>query len=268
MKIALTIAGSDSGAGAGVQADLKTFAACGVYGINVITALTAQNTQGVFGVAEVKPAFVTKQLFVLMKDIGCQAAKTGMLFSRPIIEAVAAGIRKYRIGPLVVDPVMYAKGGHPLLRPDAEQSLIALLLPLAEVVTPNIDEAVRLSGLKKIETVDQMKEAAVKIAVLGPKHVLIKGGHLPGKPVDLLFDGTTFTTFEGERIASDSTHGTGCTYSAAITAFLANGRPLEQAVARAKTFIASAIRYSYPIGHGFGPVNHFWGVKEPVKRSP
>ncbi|HTY07930.1 MAG TPA: hydroxymethylpyrimidine/phosphomethylpyrimidine kinase, partial [Candidatus Edwardsbacteria bacterium] len=173
--------------------------------------------------------------------------------------------RKYKIAPLVVDPVMYAKGGHPLLRPDAEQALIALMLPLADVVTPNIDEALRLSGMKKIETLDQMKEAAVKILVLGPKHVVIKGGHLPGKPVDLLFDGTKFTAFEGERIASESTHGTGCTFSAAIAAFLANGRPLEQAVARAKTFITSAIRYSYPIGHGFGPVNHFWGVKEKGK---
>ncbi|HTY09220.1 MAG TPA: bifunctional hydroxymethylpyrimidine kinase/phosphomethylpyrimidine kinase, partial [Candidatus Edwardsbacteria bacterium] len=146
MKIALTIAGSDSGAGAGIQADLKTFAACGVYGISAVTALTAQNTQGVFGVAEVKPAFVTKQLFVLMKDIGCNAAKTGMLFSRPVIEAVAAAVRKYAIAPLVVDPVMFAKGGQPLLKPDAEDALISLILPHAFLVTPNLDEALRLSG--------------------------------------------------------------------------------------------------------------------------
>jgi hydroxymethylpyrimidine/phosphomethylpyrimidine kinase len=265
MKIALTIAGSDSGAGAGIQADLKTFAACGVYGISAVTALTAQNTQGVFGVSEVKPAFVTKQLFVLMKDIGCSAAKTGMLFSRPIIEAVAAAVKKYKIAPLVVDPVMIAKGGHSLLRPEAEEALISLILPLAYLVTPNLDEARRLSGLKKVETVDQMKEAAVKIAMLGPKHVLVKGGHLSGKAVDVLFTGDRFETFEAERIDTSSTHGTGCTYSAAITAYLANGRDLEQSVARAKTFITSAIRYSYAVGHGFGPVNHFWGVKEKSK---
>ncbi|MDI6739311.1 MAG: bifunctional hydroxymethylpyrimidine kinase/phosphomethylpyrimidine kinase, partial [Candidatus Edwardsbacteria bacterium] len=229
MKIALTIAGSDSGAGAGIQADLKTFAACGVYGISAVTAVTAQNTQGVFGVAEMKPAFVSKQLFVLMKDIGCNAAKTGMLFSRPIIEAVAAGVRKYKVEPLVVDPVMYAKGGHALLKHDAEQALIALILPQAYLITPNLDEAKRLSGLKKVETVEQMKEAAVKILMLGPRNVLVKGGHLSAtadRAVDVLFTGKRFETFESERIDTSSTHGTGCTYSAAITAFLANGREL------------------------------------------
>jgi len=261
MKVALTIAGSDSGSGAGIQADLKTFAAFGVYGINVITALTAQNTQGVFGVAEQTPKFIAKQLFVLMKDIGCQAAKTGMLYNSQIIEQVSHEIKKYKISPLVVDPVMVAKGGHNLLKAEAEETLITCLLPLANLLTPNIDEAVRLSKMKKIENLDQMKEAALKILMLGPRAVLIKGGHLPGKATDLYFDGKTFKVYESERIDTSNTHGTGCTYSAAITACLACGLKMEQAIAEAKKYVTGCIKNSVSIGHGFGPLDHFWSGK-------
>jgi hydroxymethylpyrimidine/phosphomethylpyrimidine kinase len=261
MKVALTIAGADSGSGAGIQADLKTFAAFGVYGINVITALTAQNTQGVFGVAEQTPKFIAKQLFVLMKDIGCQAAKTGMLYNEEIIEQVSHDIKKYKIFPLVVDPVMVAKGGHSLLKSEAEDALMRCLLPLAALVTPNIDEAIRLSGMKKIEHLDHMKEAALKISMLGPKAVLVKGGHLPGKATDLYFDGRTFKTFESERIDTPNTHGTGCTYSAAITAGLACGLKMEQAITEAKKYVTGCIKNSMSIGHGFGPLNHFWNAK-------
>jgi hydroxymethylpyrimidine/phosphomethylpyrimidine kinase len=258
MKVALTIAGSDSGSGAGIQADLKTFAALGVYGINVITALTAQNSQGVFGVAEQTPKFVAKQIFVLMKDIGCQAAKTGMLYSSRIIEQVAHDIRKHRIAPLVVDPVMVAKGGHSLLRPEAEEALVSCLLPLASLVTPNIEEAQKLSRMKHIESLEQMKEAALKISVMGPKNVLIKGGHLPGRATDLFFDGKVFKTYDCERIDTTNTHGTGCTYSAAITAGLARGLEMEQAIERAKEYVTGCIRHSLGLGHGFGPLDHFW----------
>ncbi|MDO9391749.1 MAG: bifunctional hydroxymethylpyrimidine kinase/phosphomethylpyrimidine kinase [bacterium] len=258
MKIALTIAGSDSGAGAGIQADLKTFAACGVYGINVITALTAQNTQGVFGIFPVKPEFISRQLEVLLKDMGCQAAKTGMLFNRQVIETVAHDIRKHQIGPLVVDPVMVAKGGHSLLQPEAEAALVSCLFPLAFLVTPNLDEAKRISKMKTIANLDQMKEAAFKISVLGPRHVLIKGGHLPGSATDLLFDGHKFTVLEAQRINTSNTHGTGCTYSAAITAFLAKGENIDSAVARAKRYVTGGIKNSLSIGHGHGPLDHFW----------
>ena len=258
MKVALTIAGSDSGSGAGIQADLKTFAALGVYGINVITALTAQNTQGVFGVSEQTPKFVAKQLFVLMRDIGCQAAKTGMLYSGKIIEQVSHDIRKYQISPLVVDPVMVAKGGHSLLKAEAEEALVSCLLPLATLVTPNIEEAQKLSGMRRIENLEQMKEAALKISVLGPRNILIKGGHLPGRATDLLFDGKVFKTYDCERIDTTNTHGTGCTYSAAITAGLARGLGLEQSIERAKEYVTGCIRHSLALGHGFGPLDHFW----------
>jgi hydroxymethylpyrimidine/phosphomethylpyrimidine kinase len=258
MKIALTIAGSDSGAGAGIQADLKTFAACGVYGLNVITALTAQNTQGVFGIFPVKPEFISRQLAVLMGDMGCQAAKTGMLFSRQVIEKVAHDIRKHKIEPLVVDPVMVAKGGQSLLQPEAEAALISCLFPLAFLVTPNLDEAKRITRMKTINGLEQMKEAAFKISVLGPRHVLIKGGHLPVSATDLLFDGKKFTVLESPRIDTANTHGTGCTYSAAITAFLARGEKIGRAVEMAKRYVTGGIKNSLSIGHGNGPLDHFW----------
>ncbi|HAD83112.1 MAG: bifunctional hydroxymethylpyrimidine kinase/phosphomethylpyrimidine kinase [Candidatus Edwardsbacteria bacterium RIFOXYD12_FULL_50_11] len=261
MKVALTIAGSDSGSGAGIQADLKTFAAFGVYGINVITALTAQNTQGVFGVAEQTPKFIAKQLFVLMKDIGCQAAKTGMLYNSQIIEQVSHEIKKYKISPLVVDPVMVAKGGHPLLKAEAEEALVTCLLPLANLLTPNIDESVRLAKMKKIENLEQMKEAALKISMLGPRAVLIKGGHLSGRATDLYFDGRIFKTYDSERIDTSNTHGTGCTYSAAITACLARGLKMEPAIDEAKKYVTGCIKNSVGIGHGFGPLDHFWSGK-------
>jgi hydroxymethylpyrimidine/phosphomethylpyrimidine kinase len=262
MKVALTIAGSDSGGGAGIQADLKTFAAFGVHGISAITALTAQNTQGVFGVAEQRPAFVSKQILVLMKDIGCQAAKTGMLFSRPIIEAVARDIRKYGIQPLVVDPVMVAKGGHELLRPDAVGALVADILPQAFLVTPNLEEARVLAKCKAIRTVDEMQEAAMKIMVLGPRHVLVKGGHLAGPAIDVFFDGRRFRLYEAPRVDTTNTHGTGCTYSAAIAAGLATGLPLPQAIDQAKAYLTEGLRRSYALGHGYGPVNHLWNCQK------
>lgn len=255
---ALTIAGSDSGGGAGVQADLKTFAALGVHGLCAVTAVTAQNSLGVFGVQRISPRMVSAQIQAVMEDIGCGAAKTGMLFDPAIIRQVARDIRRFGIRPLVVDPVMVAKGGHPLLQPSAERALIRELLPLADIVTPNLDEAARLSGMRKIATPDQMREAARRIHSLGPKQVLVKGGHLEGDAVDLLFDGRGFRELSSIRINTEHTHGTGCTLSAAMAAFLAKGYGMEQAVRRAKSYLQGAIKKSYPTGAGHGSLDHFW----------
>ncbi|MFI5266341.1 MAG: bifunctional hydroxymethylpyrimidine kinase/phosphomethylpyrimidine kinase [Chloroflexota bacterium] len=253
---ALTIAGSDSGGGAGIQADLKTFAALGVYGGSVITAITAQNTRGVFAVQEIETDVIGKQIDAVMDDIGAGAAKTGMLSSATIIEVVAERIRKHRIEKLVVDPVMVAKSGDTLLRPEAVSALRELLLPLALVVTPNIPEAEVLAS-NDLETDEQLRDAAKAIHAMGPKAVVIKGGHRSGDADDLLYDGHEFHTLHAERVDTPHTHGTGCTFSAAIAASLAKGLAVPEAVAEAKRYLTVAIQQAYAIGGGHSPVHHF-----------
>ena len=257
---ALTIAGSDSGGGAGIQADLKTFAALGVYGLSALTAITAQNTQGVRAAQELPPELVEAQIEAVLEDIGADAAKTGMLASSAIIEVVARCVSRWNLR-LVVDPVMVAKGGDPLLQPEAITTLSSVLLPLAEVVTPNLLEAEALTG-QRVETLDDMRAAARAIAALGPRHVVVKGGHRAADPVDVYFDGKRFAELRAERISTRHTHGTGCTFSAAITALLARGYTVPEAIAEAKTYITGAIRYAPGIGHGHGPVAHFWKWKQ------
>ena len=252
----LTIAGSDSGGGAGIQADLKTFAAHGAYGMSVIAALTAQNTREVRAVLEVPPEMVAAQIDAVLSDIGADAVKIGMLASAPIVEAVAGGLAAHRHGPVVVDPVMIAKGGDPLLRADARQALAERMLPLAMVVTPNLHEAAALAGIPVIDEAS-MEEAARRIHAMGPRTVLVKGGHLEKSATDILWDGTRLTRFPGERIASTNTHGTGCTLSSAIAAGLAHGRDLEEAIREAKAYVTAAIRAGFPAGRGVGALRHF-----------
>jgi len=256
MPKAMTIAGSDSGAGAGIQADLKTFAALGVYGTSIVTAVTAQNTVEVSAIAEVPEEVVIAQLDGVFEDIGADAVKTGMLSGKTIIQNVADRLEAWGPRWLVVDPVMMSKGGAPLLQRDAMGALKRDLLPHASIITPNIPEAEILSGIK-IATGDDAREAAKKIHTLGPRWVIVKGGHLDGPAVDLVFDGESFTPIEGERIQTTNTHGTGCTYSAAITAFLAYGLEPLDAIRFAKRYIEAALRDSYAIGEGHSPVNHF-----------
>ncbi|MBI3584919.1 MAG: bifunctional hydroxymethylpyrimidine kinase/phosphomethylpyrimidine kinase [Nitrospinae bacterium] len=254
MKRVLTIAGSDSGGGAGIQADLKTFASLGVYGMSAITSITAQNTIGVQGIHDLPPEFVALQIDSVLSDIGVDAAKTGMLSSSAIIEAVASKVREYKIPNLVIDPVMYAKSGDALLRPDARDTLINKLLPLSILITPNIPEAEFLSGIK-IKGIEDMKKAGKKIKKRVGADVLVKGGHLRGKAVDILYTGGEFFIFESDRIDTKNTHGTGCTYSAAIASELAKGYKLHDAVKRVKDFITEAIKNSIEIGKGRGPTN-------------
>jgi hydroxymethylpyrimidine/phosphomethylpyrimidine kinase len=263
---ALTIAGSDSGAGAGIQADLKTFAAFGVYGTSVVTAVTAQNTIEVAAIAEVPEEVVIAQIDSVLEDIGADAIKIGMLSSRGIIENVADRLEAWGIKHLVVDPVMVSKSGAPLLQPDAIKTLAKDLLPLATIVTPNVPEAEVLSK-RKIVGADDVREAARAIHALGPRIVIIKGGHLDGPAVDLVFDGEAFTPIEGERIDTKNTHGTGCTFSAAITALLALGLPELEAIQLAKRYIEEALRNSYPIGAGHSPVNHATLLPESIQRA-
>jgi hydroxymethylpyrimidine/phosphomethylpyrimidine kinase len=253
---ALTIAGSDSGGGAGIQADLKTFSAYRVFGLSVITAVTAQNSVGVQGVENLAPAFVARQLRSVLEDFGVDAAKCGMLSVAPIIEAVAGVLAEHPIDKLVVDPVMVAKSGASLLEPEAVRALITRLLPLALAVTPNLPEAEVLAGMP-VANRAEMEEAARRIHALGPRHVLVKGGHLKGDAVDLLYNGREFTAFQASRIDSDNTHGTGCTLSAAITAGLAQGRPLGEAVRDAKAYVTRAIREGFALGRGVGQLRHF-----------
>jgi hydroxymethylpyrimidine/phosphomethylpyrimidine kinase len=258
MKIprALTIAGSDSGGGAGIQADLKTFAALGVYGMSAITALTAQNTVGVQGVVELEPGFISQQIHSVVNDIGTDAVKTGMLSSADIISQVAKDIKELELKNLVVDPVMVAKSGDRLLRTDAVEALTHELIPLALVVTPNLHEAAVLVG-KEINDEAGMEEAARIIKTFGPQYVLVKGGHLPGKPMDLLYDGDAFHRYTNIRHDTPHTHGSGCTYASAIAAGLAKELTVQEAVAQAKQYITNAIQKGLPIGKGHGPLHHF-----------
>ena len=252
---ALTIAGSDSGGGAGIQADLKTFMARGVYGLSVLTAVTAQNTLGVQAVVELPPDFVAQEFDSVFGDMQIQAAKTGMLSSIPLVEVVSRKIETYGVRKLVVDPVMVAKGGHALLQADARQALTEKLLPLAFVVTPNLHEAGLLSGMEVVRRSD-MEEAARRIKALGPTYVVVKGGHLEEDACDLLFDGSAFRAYSCRKIDTVCTHGAGCTFSAAITAELAKGETVETAIAHAKAFVTRAISAGFRIGQGHAPLNH------------
>ena len=254
---ALTIAGSDSGAGAGIQADLKTFAALRVYGTSVITAITAQNTRGVTQIFELTPDLIAAQIDAVIEDIGAHALKTGMLANSAIIEVVAKKIREYRLANLVVDPVMVAKSGDLLLRPDAIEALKSRLIPLAAVVTPNLPEAEQLTGIQMTGP-RELKEAARRIVGLGAGSVVIKGGHKTGPATDLFFNGQKFLKLSAARIPTQNTHGTGCTFSAAIAANLAKGMKLEAAVAQAKRYITQAIRRGFAVGSGHSPVHHFY----------
>jgi hydroxymethylpyrimidine/phosphomethylpyrimidine kinase len=254
---ALTIAGSDSGGGAGIQADLKTFSALGVYGSSVITAVTAQNTLGVTAVHEIPPEIVRAQIDAVMEDIGADAVKTGMLSSSAIIGEVAAGVRRYRVKRLVVDPVMVAKSGDRLLREDAVAALIEQLLPLTYIVTPNIPEAEVLAG-RPVRNQEEMIEAARAIHDRGVKVVVVKGGHLSGDAVDIVFDGDGVERLTSPRIDTPNTHGTGCSFSAGIAAGLARGDDPLTAIAAAKRYLNGALVNSFSVGAGHSPVHHFY----------
>jgi hydroxymethylpyrimidine/phosphomethylpyrimidine kinase len=265
---ALTIAGSDSGGGAGVQADLKTFLACRVHGMSAVTAVTVQNSLGVSGFYELPPHAVAEQIESVASDIGVRATKTGMLASAAIIEAVAQTLARVEVGPLVVDPVAASQHGDPLLRPDALAALKELILPLATVVTPNLGEVRLLTGIEVRSPVD-MIDAARALLELGPRYALVKGGHLPGGDAeDLLYDGERAVTFRAARAPTEHTHGSGDTLAAAIASSLARGRPVEEAVADGKRFITGAVAGSFPLGAGLGPVGHFWRVREWPESAP
>jgi hydroxymethylpyrimidine/phosphomethylpyrimidine kinase len=260
LPVVLTIAGSDSGGGAGIQADLKTFAAFGVHGTSALTAITAQNTLGVADIMELPPALVAAQIEAVMLDIGAQAAKTGMLSSAEIIEVVANAITRFEITNLVVDPVMVAKGGARLLRDDAIDALRRRLLPLAAVVTPNLPEAEVLLA-RPIRTHDERRQAARDLVALGARAAVVKGGHADERQaIDHYFDGTELVELQSPRIATANTHGSGCVFSAAIAADLAKGSDSLAAVLLAKEFITGAIERSLEVGHGHGPVNPMFRI--------
>lgn len=257
MKKVLTIAGSDCSGGAGIQADLKTFSAHGVYGMSVITAVTAQNTQGVFAVEDISRDVIAKQIEAIFDDIEVDGVKIGMVSQVQTIEVIVEHLRHYLPEIIVLDPVMVSKSGCHLLNPLAEATLIKELLPMALLVTPNIPEAEVMTNMA-IRTLKQMEESAKVIYQMGAKNVLLKGGHLESEATDILYDGREFSYFSSNRVASENTHGTGCTLSSAITANLALGHTLKQAVLRAKEYITIAIQHSLSIGKGVGPTHHFY----------
>ena len=258
MKTVLTIAGSDSSGGAGIQADLKTFAALGVYGTCAITAVTAQDSQGVYAIHQLSPELVAAQIDAVARDIGVDAVKTGMLASADIVRTVAAKVREHRLPNLVVDPVLAAKSGHRLLSEDGLAALKGELLPLCTVATPNIPEAEALAG-RPLRTGDDLERAAREIAALGAKAVVITGGHASGtEAVDLLYDGREFRRFSAPRLATGHGRGSGCTFASAIAAGLAQGLSVEQAVARAKEYVTAALERAFPMGKGPGPLHHFY----------
>ena len=261
----MTIAGSDSGGGAGIQADLKTFAALGVYGTSALTAITAQNTLGVTDVLELPATLIRSQIDAIVSDIGTDAVKTGMLSSSEIITTVADKLDEHGLTTLVVDPVMVAKGGDRLLREEAVEALRSVLVPRATVVTPNVPEAEVLTGLEIRSTDDQKEAARLLVEEIGAANAVVKGGHLDGPATDVLYDGTEFLTYTAERIDTPNTHGTGCTFASAVAAGLAMGLPVPDAVRDAKDYVTAAIRTNFPMGGGHGPLNHFhklWGMEE------
>jgi hydroxymethylpyrimidine/phosphomethylpyrimidine kinase len=264
MRTALTIAGSDSGGGAGIEADLKTFAAHGVYGTAAITAVTAQNTLGVTGIHTLPAEMVTAQIEAVLGDIGADAVKIGMLGTPAIVEAVSAAIAALELPFVVLDPVMVSKSGHRLLDEEAQAALLAELVPKAFLITPNTPEAEVLADMT-IETVDDAREAAERILALGPTAVVVKGGHLAGDEiVDVFFDGHRMDEIRGPRLPGRSTHGTGCTFSSAVAANLALGRPLREAVEQARAYVAAAIASAPGIGRGHGPLGHFLQAPPPA----
>ena len=252
----MTIAGSDSGGGAGIQADLKTFGALGCYGTSVLTAVTAQNTKEVAAIAEVPEEVVIAQIDTVIEDIGVRAIKTGMLSSRVLIQNIVDRLEAWGIPHLVVDPVMISKAGVPLLAREAVETVRTELLPMATMVTPNLHEAAMLAKTE-VTNHAQMEDAAKAIRQLGPKVVVVKGGHLDGTPVDLVLDDDQPHWLEGVRVETTNTHGTGCTFSAAIAALLARGCSDLEAVRLAKVYVTNALEHSYAVGEGFSPVNHF-----------
>ncbi|MEH7501081.1 bifunctional hydroxymethylpyrimidine kinase/phosphomethylpyrimidine kinase [Neobacillus drentensis] len=268
MRKALTIAGSDSGGGAGIQADLKTFQELGVFGMTALTAVTAQNTLGVHAVYPMSAEAVVKQIEAIGEDIGANAVKTGMLFNAEIIESVSAQLRIYEWENVVVDPVMIAKGGASLLQLEAISAMKKYLLPRSKVITPNIPEAEVLTGML-IRNTEDKKEAAKRLHEFGVKNIVIKGGHdeNESESIDLLFDGMEFYTFTSQRILTKNTHGTGCTFSAVITAELAKGVTVYEAVLKAKDFIQAAIEDQLEIGQGHGPTNHWAYGKRKIARE-
>ncbi len=254
----LCVGGSDSGGGAGIQADLKSVSACGCYGMSVITALTAQNTLGVQDIYPISAEFVGKQLSAVLNDIGADAVKTGMLLTSGIVQVVVKKIKEYNIDKVIVDPVMIAKGGRSLMQERARAVLVEKLLPLAFVVTPNIPEAEYLAQMK-IKSVNAMKKAAALIYRLGAKNVLIKGGHLPGSKrsgaIDILYDGKTYYELSAGWVDTKDTHGTGCTFASALAAEIARGENVVAAAEKAKKLVIDAIKNSLKFGAGHGPVN-------------
>ncbi|MGD0153535.1 MAG: bifunctional hydroxymethylpyrimidine kinase/phosphomethylpyrimidine kinase [Thermacetogeniaceae bacterium] len=259
MKNLLTIAGSDSCGGAGIQADLKTFSALGAYGMSVITAVTAQNTRGVFSVRDLDTDIVRDQIDCLFEDIRIDAVKIGMVSNVDIIKTIGERLSHHGATRIVVDPVMVSKSGCHLLNPQAEAELVRVLFPLAAVVTPNLFETGVITG-KSIDSVDQMKQAAMEICDLGARAVVVKGGHLEGDAVDVVYDGREFHYVTSKRIETKNTHGTGCTYSSAIAVYLAKGYLLLDAVRMAKSYITGAIEHALDIGQGAGPTGHFYDL--------
>lgn len=257
IKTALSIAGSDCSGGAGIQADIKTMSALGVFGMSVIVSVVAENTARVISVEDVSPQAIADQIDAVFEDIVPDAVKVGMLSTPACMRVVAEKLAQYRPHHVVVDPVMFAKNGCPLMREDAVQTLIETVLPQATLLTPNIPEAERIAGMK-IETKEDMRAAAKKIAALGVKAVLVKGGHYTGDAADVLYDGETFTEFVTERIQTKNTHGTGCTLSSAIASYLALGERLDIAVKKAKDYVTTAIRHALSLGKGCGPTHHFY----------
>ena len=261
MKTALTIAGSDCSGGAGIQADLKTMSALGVFGMSVIVSVVAENTARVLSIEDISPKVIADQIDAVFEDIPPDAVKVGMLSTPACMEAVAAGLKKYRPRHVVIDPVMYAKNGSPLMQESAISALRSTVLPLATLLTPNIPEAEKLAGME-ISSEADMREAARRIQALGPQNVLVKGGHAQGEARDILLCGEDFHVFASRRIPTKNTHGTGCTLSSAIAAYLARGEVLPEAVRKAKEYVTGAIEHALPLGHGCGPTHHFFAFYE------
>ncbi|MCL1790309.1 MAG: bifunctional hydroxymethylpyrimidine kinase/phosphomethylpyrimidine kinase [Peptococcaceae bacterium] len=265
MRKVLTIAGSDCSGGAGIQADLKTFSAHGVFGMSAIVSVVAENTSRVIDIQDITPDMIEKQIDAVFEDIGVDAVKIGMLSQAGAMETVARKLRQYAPRNIVIDPVMYAKNGCPLMDPDSIETLIQQVIPLGDLITPNIPEAEKIAGMAITNETD-MEKAAEAILKMGCKNVLIKGGHAVGgdaeskEALDILYDGWVFNRFSVERIDTKNTHGTGCTFSSAIAANLALGFTLQEAVGRAKAYVTTAIRYALPIGQGHGPTHHFYGL--------
>ena len=256
----LTIAGSDSGGGAGIQADLKTFTALKVHGMTAITALTAQNTQGVQAVEVVSPDFVRQQIDAVVPDIGVNAVKTGMLANAEIVQVVSDALERYDITGYILDPVMMSESGQALLSPEGVEAMKSLLFPKALLITPNIAEAEALTGMR-IQSQEDMENAALALFDFGSGYVLVTGGHLPGgQAVDMLYDGIGMYPFAADKIDAPNNHGTGCTFSAAIAAYMAKGFEMDESIAKAKYFVHNALTFGLDIGKGPGPVNPFWNV--------